>query len=52
MVVVVVVALCQNQNTLFGPHDTSRVSESGLHPFSNDGNPGYLCLFISVIVIE
>lgn len=48
--VVVVVALCQNQNTLFGPHDTSRVSESGLPPFSNDGNPGYL--FISVIVIE
>uniref|UniRef100_H2U3V7 Exosome complex component 10 n=1 Tax=Takifugu rubripes TaxID=31033 RepID=H2U3V7_TAKRU len=26
------------QNTLFGPHDTSRVSESDLHPFSSDGN--------------
>lgn len=34
----VVVGLCQNQNTLFGPHDTSRVSESDLHPFPNDGN--------------
>lgn len=28
----------QSQNTLFGPHDTSRVSESDLHPFSSDGN--------------
>ncbi|XP_068603751.1 exosome complex component 10 [Brachionichthys hirsutus] len=25
--------------TLFGPHDTSRVSESGLHPFSPDELP-------------
>ncbi|XP_056896184.1 exosome component 10 [Takifugu flavidus] len=29
----------KSQNTLFGPHDTSRVSESDLHPFSSDGLP-------------
>lgn len=33
-----VVDMYQSQNTLFGPHDTSRVSESDLHPFSSDGN--------------
>lgn len=29
--------ISQPEVTLFGPHDTSRVSESDLHPFSPDG---------------
>lgn len=48
----ILLLLYQSQNTLFGPHDTSRVSESDLQAFSSDGNHGYLCMFSCVNVIR
>uniref|UniRef100_A0A665T933 Exosome complex component 10 n=1 Tax=Echeneis naucrates TaxID=173247 RepID=A0A665T933_ECHNA len=41
-----------NHITLFGPHDTSRVSESNLHRFSSDGKIDAQVCIVCCIVID